>query len=92
MLIEAMGADRFFSQLKGKVIHADIDGCGNPRQLVRMPLEETATGFVQAVHVICPTTHREYYLGVPPDVETCQGAVAATFKIKTNEYNPERES
>ena len=91
-LIEAMGADRLFSQVKAVVAHQDIDGCNNPRQLVRFQLADTETGYLQAVRVVCPTTGRVYYLGVPPTVKTCQEAVASTFGIKPDEYHPDRES
>lgn len=92
VMIESLGADRFFSQLGGKVVHTDIDGCGNPRELVRLELVDAQAGYVQAVHVICPTTGRQYYLGVPPDVETCQQAVASTFGMTAEQYKPGRET
>ena len=91
-LIEAMGADRLFGQVNVVVAHQDIDGCNNPRQLVRFHLPDTRAGYLQAVRVICPTTGRVYYLGVPPTVKTCQEAVASTFGIKPDGYHPDRES
>ena len=91
-MIEAMGADNFFRQLDAQVIHSDIDGCGNTRQLLRIPLSDTEVGYVQAVKVVCPATGRVYHLGVPPTVKTCQEAVASTFGIKQDEYHPERET
>ena len=92
IFIEAIGIDRFFSQLDAQVVHSDIDGCGNPRSLLRIPMTETTKGYLQAVRVVCPTTGRIYHLGVSPDVVTCQEAVASTFKLKPNNYHPERES
>ena len=90
--IECLGAQRFFTELQGKVVHADVDGVGYPRRLVRIPMEEARVGYLQAVHVVCPTTLREYWLGVPPTVKTCQEAVASTFGIQPDEYRPVRES
>jgi hypothetical protein len=93
MMIEAMGADNLFRQLKAvKVIHTDVDGYCNPRSLLRIPLEEAQAGYLQAVKVVCPTTGRVYYLGVPPEVRTCQEAVASTFGIKADDYHPGRET
>ena len=78
-LVEAMGLDRFFAQLEAQIMHSDIDGCGNLRALLRIPLPETNAGYLQAVRVVCPTTGRIYHLGVPSHVKTCQEAVASTF-------------
>lgn len=92
LIIECLGADRFFREALVETVHQDIDGHGHPRRLVRMPVTDAAAGYLQAVHVICPTTGREYYLGVPPDVKTCQEAVASTFGLQASEYHPVRES
>ena len=93
IMIECLGADRFFAQANAKVIHSDIDGCGNPRQLVRLRMKGAgARGHLMAVHVVCPTTKRTYYLGVHPGMKTCQEAVAITFGLKPSEYQPIRES
>ena len=91
-LIEAMGIDRFFAQLKADIFHTDIDGYGNPRKLLRFPMPEAEAGYLQAVQVVCPTTGRIYNLGVPAYIKTCQDAVASTFSKKGDEYHPERES
>ena len=91
-MIEAMGANKFFGQLDCQIVHNDIDGCGHPRSLLRIPLPETERGYLQSVKVVCPTTRRVYYLGVPPNVTTCQEAVASTFGLKPEQYNPERET
>lgn len=90
--IETLGPERFFLDLQSQIIHQDSDGVGNQRRLLRIPLSETEAGWVQAVHVICPTTGREYYLGVPPSVTTCQEAVASTFGLQAQEYQPVRET
>ena len=91
-LIQLLGPDKFFRGLEAVVVHADIDGCGNPRRLIRVPLRDAAKGYLQAVHVIDPTSGADYYLGVPPDVSTCQEAVANTFGLSAEDYQPERES
>lgn len=92
MAIESMGPDRFFTELKASVVHADIDGCGNPRRLLRVALDDAEAGYLQAVEVVCPTTGRVYHLGVQPDVVTCQAAVASTFGMTAAAYQLIRES
>lgn len=52
---------------------------------------------VRIVRVINATaeldgTHKQYFLNVPPTVETCQEAVAWTFRKEDHEYNPVQET
>ena len=82
----------FFRELHATVIHEDSDGCGNPRRLLRVPVADAETGYLQAVQVVCPTTGRVYHLGVKPTVSTCQEAVASTFGLRGDEYAPIRET
>ena len=91
-MIERMGSTAFFHAADAKLVHQDEDGYGHPRRLMRIPMEGTQRGFLQAVEVVCPTTGRIYCLGVPSQVKTCQEAVASTFGLKAHEYNPIRES
>ena len=88
VMIERMGLESFFRQLQPEVVHEDIDGYGNPRRLLQIDLPEARNGVLRAVMVQCPSTGREYILGVPSSVQTCQAAVASTFGIKPNEYHP----
>jgi hypothetical protein len=37
-------------------------------------------------------TYKDYYLCVPPTVKTCQQAVAWTFRLEEQEYQPEQET
>ena len=92
VMIERMGRDAFFAAAGGQVLHRDTDGQGNQRELVRVPMPEAEAGHLLAVHVICPSTDRHYYLSVPPTVNTCQAAVAATFGLTEAQYRPEIES
>ena len=73
-------------------MHTDTDGCGNPRRLLRVDLADMAAGYLQAVEVVCPTTLRQYVLGVGPTVTTCQAAVASTFGLTATQYQPVRET
>lgn len=90
--IEVKGPDWLFSAAAAQVVHEDVDGHGHPRQLLRLEMNGTIAGYLQAVKVVCPTTGRVYHLGVPPTVRTCQEAVASTFGLKPEEYRPVRES
>jgi len=90
--IDAMGVDGIFSQVASDPIDRDVDQYGNERQLLKVKMPGTRQGYIQAVRVICPTTHRVYHLLVPTYVNTCQEAVAATFGLQPEEYNPIRES
>ena len=90
--IEALGPDRFFSELEPAVVHEDIDGIGNRRRLLRVRVPGAVKGYLQAVEVTCPTTGHVYHLGVQQNVRTCQEAVASTFGLKADEYRPVRES
>ena len=92
IMIELMGYDRFFGEAGGTIVHRDIDGYDHPRELISVPMVEAAAGHIMAVHVICPTTGRHYFLGVPASVKTCQEAVASTFGKGPTEYAPEVES
>jgi hypothetical protein len=92
MMIEAMGSDRFFSQLETQVLHKDLDIQGNPRTLLKFNISDAQAGYLLAVRVVCPTTGRIYHLGVPPTVKTCAEAVASTFNLRAKEYSPKRES
>lgn len=91
-MIECIGTDRLFTQLDATVIDEDTNGLGDKRRLLRIPMKETVRGYIQAVHVVCPTTRREYYLPVPSTMTTCQDAVASTFELRGDEYHPIRES
>lgn len=92
MLLEAVGPDVLFQELATEIVHQDIDGVGNPRALLRIPMDEAEAGYLQAVRVVCPTTGRVYHLGVEPHVQTCQEAVASTFGLSAKDYKPTRES
>src|SRR4029077_9941466 len=53
---------------------------------------ETVGDPVVAVLVKCPTTGRAYVLRVPPTVQTAREAVAWTFGMTVEEYQPTAQS
>jgi hypothetical protein len=63
-----------------KAVHRDDTG-----ELLR---RETAGDPVVAVLVKCPSTGRDYVLRVPPTMKSAREAVAWTFGMKAEEYQP----
>jgi hypothetical protein len=75
VMTERFGLDRFMSQAQARVLDQDRDA-GGPRRLLRIDLAGDEP--LVCVSVICPTTHRQFMLRVPPTMTTCRQAVAWT--------------
>lgn len=92
IMIERMGRERFIAQAGAKIIHADSDGLGRPRRLLRIDRrDDSAMVFVEVTNSTPEPDghHKVYQLRVPPSVTTCQQAVAWTFGIDVAaEYQP----
>ncbi len=90
VMIERMGYLKFAEQAKAKVVDKDRDP-GGERQLLRINLEadEPLLGLV----CFCPSTGRQYFLRVPPDIKKCHQAAAwmAGFD-DPNKYKPVLET
>lgn len=73
VMIERMGYLKFAEQANAKVIDKDQDP-GGERQLLKIELEddEPLLGLVCS----CPSTGRQYFLRVPPDIKKCHQAAA----------------
>ncbi len=60
--------------------------------------DELAEDYLYFVHVVCPSTGRNYYMGVPgktengEDMKTAKQAVAWTFSMTAEEYDPIAQS
>ncbi len=95
MLVAAIGVERLVTR-SGVVVATDVDGLGQPRRLWRY--EDPVGGArVVAVEVTNSTpdpdgTRRSYVIRVPPDIRTCQAAVAWTFGLSVAEYRPAAET
>jgi hypothetical protein len=83
---ERMGA-RFVDEIGGRFIDGgthgvlyEVDLPGDPEQVARY------------VQVADPSTGHEYYLRVPPTIQTAEEAVAWTFGVSADEYRPAQES
>jgi hypothetical protein len=63
-----------------------VDGSEHIR-LIRTKLERADGKLLTFVHVICPSTAREYYLRVNPDHVNAIDAIASTFHMTGAEYS-----
>jgi hypothetical protein len=89
VLITRAGA-RLWDDPRIKVLDADTDGAGQPRQLLHAQVGNGQPAAI--VRVKCPSTGGEYRLHVPPDVRTCRDAVAWTFQLPASDYAPAVET
>lgn len=90
-MIERLGPDRLMEKGKAKILAADEDA-GGPRRLVEftLALHPHSPRFLNCS---CPSTGREYLLGVPRNVSTCHAAAAwlAGFD-NPDDYHPAIET
>ncbi|QDV44502.1 hypothetical protein Enr13x_43680 [Stieleria neptunia] len=73
VMIERMGYLRFSEEVGAKELDQDTDAGGN-RQLLQIELgdDEPLVGLACR----CPSTNRQYFLRVPPQMKTCHQAAA----------------
>jgi hypothetical protein len=83
---ERMG-DRFVWELRGKF----LDG-GSHGVLYEVELPDDPEQVAHYLQVQDPSTGREYFLRVPPTIQTTAEAMAWTFGLSVEEYRPERET
>ena len=81
IMVERYGTERFLKDGGAQDISKDACGTLYRRE---MPDDEPLV----MVHVLDPSTDREYFLRVPPAIQTAQQAVAWTFEMDENEYQP----
>ena len=84
---ERMGG-RFVAELGGRVIDTSLRGT---LYEVRLP-EDDPEGVARYVQVQDTSTSRQYFLRVPPTVQTATEAVAWTFSRTIEDYHPAQES
>ena len=87
-MIERIGMERFVAETNSVVLHQDVVGAGQPRQLLAIDLPSDPDRRLVVVCVQCPSTGHKHVLRVPPAVRRCDEAVAWTFNIPFNEYQP----
>ena len=73
VMIERMGYLRFAEEAGAKVLDEDEDG-GGKRQLLIIDLQEDEP--LVGLSCSCPSTGRQYFLRVPPKMQTCHQAAA----------------
>jgi hypothetical protein len=84
-LIEAMGGlEAYMAACEAQPFQEDTYG--------RLWRRATAGGPIVAVEVTCPSTGRRYALRVPPEMMTAHEAVAWTFGLTVETYNPNQQS
>jgi hypothetical protein len=84
---ERMGAERFVWELAATYIDGGPQGV-----LYEVALPDDPDQVARYVQVEDPSTGREYYLRVPPSIQTAAEAVAWTFGRTTDEYHPAQET
>jgi hypothetical protein len=83
---ERMG-ERFVPEVGGKYVDSSSRGV-----LYEIELPDDPDTVARYLQVRDPSTGRDYYLRVPPNIGTAEEAVAWTFGFEPGEYRPLRES
>jgi len=85
-LIEIKGYPWLLEQAGARLVDFDLEVNGCPRRLLEIPLPPEN---VMVAVVVCPSTGKQAYLRVPPEIETCRDAVAWTFGYdQSDRYQP----
>jgi hypothetical protein len=80
------GLGRFLNDLNAVTDH--VDGTSKLIRIFAEGLNEPLTYII----VKDVSSKKNYILRVPPEVTTCKEALAWTFRMSTEEYNPTKES
>jgi hypothetical protein len=83
-LIERMGVRRWIKQAELKPTHADRFGT-----FYRIDTHDAGLGYV---HVVCPSTRQDYFVPVPGNCRSAHEAVAWTFSMVPEDYDPAKEA
>ena len=90
--IKIVGMDRVLESKNTTIIHKD-----KQKNQILFQIKGIFEEPVSYVKVVNSTqepdgTYKDYYLCVPPDMKTCQQAVAWTFRLEEQEYQPGQET
>ena len=90
--MKIVGMDRLLESNNTTIIHKD-----KQKNQILFQIKGIFDEPVSYVKVVNSTqepdgTYKDYYLCVPPTVKTCQEAVAWTFRLEEQEYQPEQET
>lgn len=90
LVFEKIGSKTFFAGAPHQVLDQDRDP-GGVRRLLSFQL--SANRNVLFLHCFCPSTGREYLLGLPPTINTChQGAAWLAGFDNPDDYQPAQET
>ena len=90
VLLERVGLARFVDEAGATVVDQDHDA-GGERRLLRIAVDGAED--IVCVQVSCPSTAKCYLLRVPPDMYSCQQAVAWTAGFRNpDSYRPFAET
>lgn len=89
LLLEQFGYEKFLKELKGVVVHSE-----GSSKLITIDAKWAGRDEepIKLVKVKCPSSGRMYVLRVSPNMKTCREAVASTFNLSTEDYNPKIET
>jgi hypothetical protein len=73
VLLDRFGVSRFMKETKAAVLDEDTDP-GGKRQLLRVDIKNDEP--LVTLSCFCPSTGRQYFLRVPPNVQSCHQAAA----------------
>ena len=90
--IKIVGMDRVLESNRTTIIHKD-----EQKNQILFQIKGIFEEPVSYVKVVNSTqepdgTYKDYYLCVPPDMKTCKQAVAWTFRLEEQEYQPGQET
>ena len=90
--IKIVGMDKVLENNRTTIIHKDEE-----KNQILFQIKGIFEEPVSYVKVVNSTqepdgTYKDYYLCVPPDMKTCQQAVAWTFRLEEQEYQPGQET
>jgi hypothetical protein len=86
VLLDRFGIPRFMQETKASLLDEDHDR-GGTRQLLRVELKDDEP--LVTLSCFCPSTARQYFLRVPPDMKLCHQAAAWVAGFDDpNQYQP----
>ena len=85
VLIDRFGFKKLINELHGTVINQY-----KKSKLIKIDIKENENLVV--VKVVCPSTNDTYLLRVPPSMKNFQQAIAWTFGLNKEDYNPVKET
>lgn len=92
VIIEHLGSDRFAKALDLEEIDSQFLNERQYTLLRTKTADEMARTKIQFVRVECASTDREYHLCIPIEIEDALEAVAWTFNMDKDTYNPAVET